>query len=487
MGRTNKRIVPFHPFTNAVDHRQSPKRNKQPQFMTATTTATATASTLPMAWDPKAPSALFVGIQTTNGIRFDTFSSDDGVGVNAHETSCLMKVIDCQAEFFMATKQSKKGSLSYLSQEYRRALRNCLAGWNDTTTDQEIEALELLQLTYAVTHLSEIFLLHNNEHVPGALTANMVRYLRLHHMEDIVASEQVDALLQSSMPDQVAGGGLYWKTLQSLVLRGNLDDAWALLSRHSVCQRSFSNHANPAVLDDYHASILKQDREGFTTLRAVLLSAPLPGGRSDANDDGLEDNYNELETTQLLDGVQRNDYQMWDASSLLGFNPHAAVAIHNRWKKEVFAMGPLSGLLRRIPQLISILSIIKGDFSTIVFESWAERMCAELLYIRPDLRGDDLHTRAKRCMNGEPLQDVILSVMQGNAGRVVETLYQVGGSSGAALPATMVRRNDRTHCCVIPLYCIVILSLTQYIHRRLYFANYCPLPTPSRLNQQHLN
>lgn len=423
-------------------------------------TATATASTLPIVWDPKSPSGLLIGIQTANGIRFDTFSSDDGVGANSHETSCLMKVIDCQAEFFTATQQSsKKRSLINLSQEYRRALRSCLAGWNDTTSDQETEALELLQLTYAVTHLSEIFLLHNNQHVPGALTAHMVRYLRLHHMDDIVASEQVDALLQSSMPDQVAGGGLYWKTLQSLVLRGNLDDAWALLSRHSVCQRSFSNQATQAVLDDYHASIQKQDREGFTTLRAVLLSAPLPGGRSDANDDELEDNYNEYDTTQLLEGVQRNDHQLWDVSSLLGFNPHAAVAIHKRWKKEVLAMGPLSGLLRRIPQLTSILSIINGDFSTTVFESWAERMCAELLYIRPDLRGDDLHTRAKRCMSGEPMQDVILSVMEGNAGRVVETLYQVGGSSGAALPATMVRRNDNAQCCVLLLHCIVIYHL----------------------------
>jgi hypothetical protein len=34
---------------------------------------------------------------------------------------------------------------------------------------------------------------------------------------------------------------------------------------------------------------------------------------------------------------------------------------------------------------------------------------------------------------------VVLSVMKGDAGRALEVLYNLGGSSGAALPATMVR------------------------------------------------
>jgi hypothetical protein len=383
---------------------------------------------VPMAWDPKSPSSLLIGNKKTNSFGFDIFSSDDGVGANTYETSCLMKLVDSQSDF-MSSKRSK--SLVKLSQDYRRALRDCLSGWKS-----DEEASELLQLTYAVTHLSEVFLLTKDQHIPGRLTANMVQYLRLHHLEDIVGSDSVDTLLQSARPDQAGGGSLFWKTLQSLIIRGNLDDAWALLSHHSACQRCWSN---TEVLDDYHASIRNQDRDGFTMLRAVLLSAPLPGGRTDLHDDGLEpSNDEDQDKTPLLDGVQRTDYQLWEATAVLGFNPQAAVAVHKRWRKAVVDLGPLSGLLRRIPQLATILNVLKGDFSTVVFNSWAERMCAELLYVRPDLRGDDLHTIAKRCMRGEPLQEVIIGVMEGNAGRVVEALYRLGGSSGAALPATMV-------------------------------------------------
>jgi hypothetical protein len=381
-----------------------------------------------MVWDPKSPSSLLIGNKKNDSFGFDIFSSDDGVGSNAYETSCLMKLVDSQSEF-MSSKRNK--SLVKLSQDYRRALRDCLSGWRG-----DEEASELLQLTYAVTHLSELFLLTKDQHIPGRLTANMVQYLRLHHLEDIVGSDSVDTLLESARPDQVGGGSLYWNTLQTLIIRGNVDDAWALLSRHSVCQRCWSNSE---VLDDYHASIRNQDRDGFTMLRAVLLSAPLPGGRTDLQDDGLEPiDVDDQDKTPLLDGVQRTDYQLWEATAVLGFNPQAAIAVHKRWGKAVVDLGPLSGLLRRIPQLATLLNILKGDFSAVVFKSWAERMCAELLYVRPGLRGDDLHTIAKRCMRGEPLQEVIIGVMEGNAGLVLESLYRLGGSSGAALPATMV-------------------------------------------------
>jgi len=391
--------------------------------------------TVPTAWDPKSPSTLLIGNLNKAGFGFDTVSSDDGVGANPHEVSCLMKLVDCQSDF-AATTPPKKGALLRLSQEYRRALRDCLSGWTNASTDQDKVAIELLKLTYAVTHLSEIFLLLQNQHLPGGLTAHMVRYLRLHHMDDVVASAPVETLLQSSRPDQVEGGTLYWSTLQSLVLRGDLEDAWAMLSRHSACQRCVMASAHE-VLDDYHASIRQQDRDGFIMLQAILLSAPLPGGRNDLGDDGLENYDDQQDKTLLLDGVQRTDYQLWDASSMLGYNPQAAISVYKRWKKAVLDLGTLSGLVRRIPQLSSVLNIIKGDFSGVVFQSWAERLCAELLYIRPDLRGDDLHIRAKRCMSGEPLQEAIISVMEGNAGRVVETLYRLGGRSGAALPATM--------------------------------------------------
>eukprot|EP00957_Ditylum_brightwellii_P096617 7358780-Ditylum_brightwellii.AAC.1 len=39
--------------------------------------------------------------------------------------------------------------------------------------------------------------------------------------------------------------------------------------------------------------------------------------------------------------------------------------------------------------------------------------------------------------NSGGFEEIVLSVMKGNAGRVVEALHDLGGGSGAALPATM--------------------------------------------------
>jgi hypothetical protein len=35
-------------------------------------------------------------------------------------------------------------------------------------------------------------------------------------------------------------------------------------------------------------------------------------------------------------------------------------------------------------------------------------------------------------------EEVVLSVMKGNAGRVIQVMHELGGGSGAALPAVIV-------------------------------------------------
>ena len=68
----------------------------------------------------------------------------------------------------------------------------------------------------------------------------------------------------------------------------------------------------------------------------------------------------------------------------------------------------------------------------------------ELLYARPEILPDEIAIRAGVAMtrvsgSKTPLQEVILSIMEGSGGQVVETMFSLcGGSSGAALPATMV-------------------------------------------------
>lgn len=317
------------------------------------------------------------------------------------------------------------------------------------------ENLELLKLVYAVTHLSEIFLLSNDGNedswsTPGAATADTVRYLRLHHMADpyAVVGEGLDDMMQSSQPEQY--GAVYWKLLQALVLRGCLDDAWALISRHHLCRRCFEK---TEILDEFHAITIEQDRESFHVIRSLLLSAPLPGGRSEWNDAGLGDDDGEEDSVILMDGVPRDAHKLWDSELYssdrdfpLDFDPHAAISMHKTWKREVIDNASLRGLLRRIPQLqANVLSILSGRFDTVVFDSWSEALCAELLYQRPGLCPRDLHVRTANVMQklgvsvNTGFDQVILSVMKGDAGRVVEVLHQLGGGSGAALPATMVR------------------------------------------------
>lgn len=428
----------------------------------------------PMHWDPLSPASLL--LPSTNDasegdsqqvLRLERFLADDGVGCNDHETSALMKLLDAQEAYFASEELGEWNALKSLSKSYRRALRDCLKGWEEAaekTSDAEANDevnLELLKIVYAVTQLSEIYLLmppsgeyEDTATLPGAVTADTVRYLRLHHMQDAFSlagdDTSIEDILESSQPEQLAG---YWKVVQTLVLRGCLDEAWALLSHHSICRRSFAFPQNE-TLDEYHAATLAQDQKSFLALRAILLSAPLPGGRAEVDDAGLDEASNEdSESNEThIEEIPRSAYMLWESSGSsvnndfpVTYNPHAANSAYKTWKRYVKDTSLLDSLTRRVPQMQTILSILRGQFDGIVFGSWSEALCAELLYIRPALRPDDLHVRTARMMEkfgvavSGSFDEVILSVMKGNAARVIQVLYDLGGGSGAALPATMVR------------------------------------------------
>lgn len=414
-----------------------------------------------MAWDPKSPAALLLPTcdPETKELRVDRFLADDGVGCNSYERSALMKLIAAQGEYY----KSGHDNLKVLSRAYQRALNECLEAWEGDEATVDETSLEALKITYAVTQLSDIYLLMpssddtlDNEDpwsMPGAVTADTVRYLRFQHMSDPfeVVGEGLDDMLESSQPEQF--GAPYWKLLRTLVLRGCLDDAWNLISRHGLFRRCFEK---TEVLDEYHAITIEQDKEGFRVLQSLLLSAPLAGGRSEWNDSGLIPDNNTQEqddNTLLLDGVPRDAYKLWDSKwyasgedGPLTFNPHAAISTTKVWRRAVIDNASLHGLVRRIPQLqANVIDILSGKFDVVVFDSWSEALCAELLYQRPNLCPKDMHVRTESIMKklGAPVNtgadSVVLSVMKGDAGRAVEVLYTIGGSSGAALPATMVR------------------------------------------------
>ena len=484
-----------------------------------------------MAFDPKNPAALLLPAAPSNtttannnngtmiaAMQLNTIFSHTGVGCNEHELAALAQIIDAAEAHSELSSQKQRSSwdvLKALSKAYRGALRDCLCRWEDNLVELEetggmdadneqeqqqqqqhleVEHLEFLKLVYAVTHLSEIFLLppptettsldyyDSIYDIPGALTADTVRYLRHHHT--VNALQQVDPdvlqeLMDSMHPDQVDNGAPYWKLMNTLVQRGNLEQAWALLSRHSLCRRASDAHANAhnnnnnlgndgsssMVLEEYEELTLEKVQEGFSDLRRILLSAPLPGGRDDAEDIDLGDDGSKPETSSssnnnyevLLENVEPNGYMRWETSRTASqgpggsdfptsYTPTIASRVRQNWQQYVVDLPSIAQLKRRIPQLETMLNILLGNLKGIAFDTWAEALLAELIYANPLILPGNIQVRAEKLMkqyartttHGGEMDQVLLKIMQGNAGSVIEVLFAFGGGSGAALPATMV-------------------------------------------------
>jgi hypothetical protein len=148
------------------------------------------------------------------------------------------------------------------------------------------------------------------------------------------------------------------------------------------------------------------------------------------------------------------------------YQPNSALSIFHTWqeviKREAFPSssggfglggghghgGALDALFRRFPPLQQILSVLVGKVPPNIANdpslTWSESLLMELLYSRPDISPEDIAARANAIMSRKgdgskhALDEIILSIMSGSAGQVVETMFSLcGGSSGAALPATV--------------------------------------------------
>lgn len=523
---------------------------------------------------PSAPSSG----ATDDELLLDVFLSHDGTGCNAEETECLLRQLDARDEW-IEEQQSQRGNnkssskriaLKKLSMDYRAAMCECLmqlqakqqqlsgaataaAGDHNEGNNNSSDNLDLLTLTFAISHLAEIFLLPSlspstlsssspkvisrlDGGLSGSLTADTVRYLRLHHSKshDLLELPHVEELLSSDQPeyyqaksssnndDSIPGPFEYpyWNLLLQLVKSGQLENAWTVLTHHSACR-----HAEAAAMT---GRPLTPEGEGFAVLRAILLSAPLPGGRGDyycVDDAGLDDyleedalereerearlnagfnrnsNGDENEENavppenineQYVNGVPRNAYLMWEdrprhadrlrklryfrdlrrcgqpsdesqynSPSVLPdvYQPNSALSIFHTWqeviKREISSKsssggGALDALFRRFPPLQQIISVLIGKVSPIIANdpnlTWSESFLMELLYSQPDIKPESVAVRATAIMSSRNkvparnhvLDEIILSIMSGNAGQVVETMFSLcGGSSGAALPATV--------------------------------------------------
>uniref|UniRef100_A0A7R9ZU78 Nuclear pore complex protein Nup85 n=1 Tax=Pseudo-nitzschia arenysensis TaxID=697910 RepID=A0A7R9ZU78_9STRA len=473
------------------------------------------------AWDPKSPATLLLptniasrndgedGSEEKKAMNFA--SCDTGIGCNTFESSAIMNLIDARDAYLDERKTSSNHhqALRQLSRGYRKALANCLHDWtNDIEQRDEISEektksekkgnelvdLDLLRATYAITHLSEIFLMspsgpqdHNGIienmgygyengawNLPGAVTADTVRYLRKHHFGDIYNlfdSSVVDEMYELWQPDQQDGdnGNQYWEMVEAYVMWGCLEDAWDLLSHHSIVRRYMELNqelgTDGSPFNDYQTAALAEDGEGFRALMSILLSAPLPGSRNNAFDDGFDtsenkngDSFDPSETKEeLIDGIPSSAYRLWEPNSAIGnsnnssrgyyvnFEPNSAHQVHAHWKQAIDSLPALKRLRQRIPQLDKILALLTGNFRDIEFNSWQEEMCAELLYKIPNIKLMNINVRAaalvqKHANDTEEkhsIDEMMLNIMRGNAGEVLKALHGFGGGSGAALPAVM--------------------------------------------------
>eukprot|EP00590_Aulacoseira_subarctica_P008785 CAMPEP_0172427998 /NCGR_PEP_ID=MMETSP1064-20121228/44441_1 /TAXON_ID=202472 /ORGANISM="Aulacoseira subarctica , Strain CCAP 1002/5" /LENGTH=858 /DNA_ID=CAMNT_0013172519 /DNA_START=74 /DNA_END=2651 /DNA_ORIENTATION=- len=418
-----------------------------------------------------------------------------GVTCNPFEIKALLEVLDYREEFQSwvienpdAANATVIQKLRTLSSSYRKAVIRLSYFLAAPTAGKEKKflsefkspvAMELLTCMSAVMHLSQIFLLPypnttavrniNGEEeisllsntMPGSLTADTVRYLRAHHLphklnalrsnddvdDDKELCETFEEMLSSDQPEYWGvmtenEFSPFWKLVRSLVLRGCLKDAWDVLSHHS----SRSNN-----------------REGFLHLRAILLSAPLPGGREDKFDYGFQifsESNDDEEEDLIIGDIPYNAYEEWGCTSRHAtFENHnndgggkaaglrSAKSFYATWSNHVrivMESGLKGGLLYRIPELRwAVFNVISG--STDSFDGWAEALCAELLYVHPMIRPEDICIRTQVAMDlyGDKNDEnfyvnmLILSIMKMDAGCAIDALHKFGGGSSAALPTTL--------------------------------------------------
>uniref|UniRef100_A0A7S3P7Y7 Nuclear pore complex protein Nup85 n=1 Tax=Amphora coffeiformis TaxID=265554 RepID=A0A7S3P7Y7_9STRA len=458
-------------------------------------TEEATSRPNPVVWDPTCPARVLMLSDRSVAIASPKkqqqpinflWSHTGASSCNKHEISALIKII--QANEFYQERLDREATPSapskIFSRQCREALRDCLLRWMEEVqqdaekTEQEkelheqsMENLELLRITYCAMMLSDVFLpllpttslttdyREDPFGMPGAASANFIRYLRSCHMEDAeLMDEGIVQMLDSTHPDQHGDGSLYWRYVETLVLRGLLEEAWKMLERHSQFQTAVAFTQSTLNNDPGFVESMEIVHDDFLIIREVLLRAPLPGGRNDINDDTLgasqmEDD--EMSTEYYLNGldVGPSDYNFWQTDTSVGdemgdypwvFSPEPAIRKHEKWQNFVKRqVRPNLRVTRRIPELEIILAILCGDFSQVRFVAWPEKLCADILYSRPQIRPRDVNKLTSSVMkefnaHEEPFADAIVNIMKGNAGMAISTFYTLGAGSGAALPTTLL-------------------------------------------------
>lgn len=299
--------------------------------------------------------------------------------------------------------------------------------------------------------------------IPGLTTADTIRYFRFNHMREIDDEfPEYPEMMSCTQPEQFEGD-FYWKVMTKLVMRGLLEEAWRVLSKHSLYTAATALR-NEKNVDREYVRTMQDIETNFLAMRDLFLVAPLPGGRTNMydNDFELPERIDEV-TVAVLDDldIQPLDYQYWEPKITaaaygdfpIEFEAEAAKRKHKTWQdylKNVI-QAPFFTLPSHLPEISPILSILTGDIRDAPCDSWHEALVVELLYRQPDLRPKHLSNRARhvaRELNAQSglsdIEEALLNLMEGNAGEALTLLYVYGAGTGAALPAVLVRFHKLT-------------------------------------------
>jgi len=257
-----------------------------------------------------------------------------------------------------------------------------------------------------------------------------------------------------------------------------------VLERHSAYVDAMENKNEDST--SYLSGSYQEIRDGFNELRYMMLRAPLPGGRTNRFDDGDNNNNEEEEETydDADDGSGRfyeldvgpADYKYWDVlagnygddadetsmmmtaaygGQYIG-NDNPAFRAYDTWKNYVQQRRRNFPLSQQFPRIGTIMAYMSGDLSSARFETWQEKFCAELLYVNPKYCPRDFSIIIKRTMKSvagggrrsidrstKDKANIMLNIIDGNAGKAIEIMSVMGGMSSAALPSTLVRFPSR--------------------------------------------
>jgi Nup85 Nucleoporin len=442
-------------------------------------------------------------------LQYGVALADGGTDCNDFELLALTQILEAHASYHSSNREpsdraptphrGREGAetrfhrIQGLSQQYVDSIRHCVEGWEGAITRRRVEAASengmvvegvvdeedleiLLNLKYmfGLVTMSNAYLRlvsplsalrrrggMNPWHYPGLVSADVVRFFR-----------ETYPVLKDRQPQEVLFGDgapmtvdvVDWSLIRSFVLRGLLEPAWLCLQRDPIyitAKQEISHgriNKDRALMRAYQSIV--DDTESVGVL---LLLAPLPGGRAiHPLDDGqVEQMIEELVEYDSVSSLRPSDSMGWDATGD-GYSHQEAYRKHQLWQGEVRDYVQVRKTLEhKRAEFDELLSIMGGNIRDVRFESWAEELCATILYKAPSMTPRQLSDCAAQIAGNSkywkyddksdeaPLQTTdlvprvvvegLLSLMSGLVEVGIPLLWKLGGSSGAALPSAIVR------------------------------------------------